>query len=118
MLDDQESLQLQGVYGESYQTEQKEFAGYEFVKVEGEEQGIFNETTPTIVYHYKKVTENPDDNDNNGNNGNNGNKGYNGNNGNNSNKGSHITNVNNKITKKQTRIKTKKHFHSLENNVK
>ncbi len=127
LLDDQESLQLQGVYGESYQTEQKEFAGYEFVKVEGEEQGIFNETTPTIVYHYKKVTENPDDNDNNGNNGNNGNKGYNGNNGNkgyngnngnNSNKGSHITNVNNKITKKQTRIKTKKHFHSLENNVK
>ncbi|MGX7173844.1 alpha/beta fold hydrolase [Enterococcus ratti] len=59
LLNDQEALQLQGAYGDRYKTEQKKFAGYEFVKIEGEQQGIFNEVTPTVIYHYKKIMEEP-----------------------------------------------------------
>lgn len=129
LLTDQESLQLQGAYGDSYQTEQKEFAGYKFVKVEGAEQGVFNETTPTIVYHYKKVTEKPGDNGNGNGNGNsngngngndngngnsndngngNGNGNSNGNANNDGKNGHHVSNVNHKITKKAETSQNKK----------
>ncbi|EOH45989.1 hypothetical protein SSI_02032 [Enterococcus faecium EnGen0191] len=36
-------------------TEQKTFEGYELANVEGPTEGVFNETIPTIIYHYKKI---------------------------------------------------------------
>ena len=55
LLKDQDEIQLYGAYGENYVTEQKTFEGYELANVEGPTEGVFNETTPTIIYHYKKI---------------------------------------------------------------
>lgn len=55
LLKDQDEIRLYGVYGENYVTEQKTFEGYELANVEGPTEGVFNETTPTIIYHYKKI---------------------------------------------------------------
>ncbi|HGF7793411.1 TPA: alpha/beta fold hydrolase [Enterococcus faecium] len=55
LLKDQDEIQLYGAYGENYMTEQKTFEGYELVNVEGPTEGVFNETIPTIIYHYKKI---------------------------------------------------------------
>ncbi len=54
LLKDQDEIQLYGAYGENYATEQKTFEGYELANVEGPTEGVFNETIPTIIYHYKK----------------------------------------------------------------
>lgn len=54
LLKDQDEIRLYGAYGENYVTEQKTFEGYELANVEGPTEGVFNETTPTIIYHYKK----------------------------------------------------------------
>lgn len=55
LLKDQDEIRLYGAYGENYVTEQKTFEGYELANVEGPTEGVFNETTPTIIYHYKKI---------------------------------------------------------------
>lgn len=55
LLKDQDEIWLYGAYGENYVTEQKTFEGYELANVEGPTEGVFNETTPTIIYHYKKI---------------------------------------------------------------
>lgn len=55
LLKDQDEIRLYGTYGENYVTEQKTFEGYELANVEGPTEGVFNETTPTIIYHYKKI---------------------------------------------------------------
>lgn len=55
LLKDQDEIQLYGAYGENYVTEQKTFEGYELANVEGPTEGVFNETIPTIIYHYKKI---------------------------------------------------------------
>ncbi|PQE64141.1 MucBP domain-containing protein [Enterococcus faecium] len=55
LLKDQDEIQLYGTYGENYMTEQKTFEGYELANVEGPTEGVFNETIPTIIYHYKKI---------------------------------------------------------------
>lgn len=55
LLKDQDEIQLYGAYGENYVTEQKTFEGYELANVEGPTEGVFNVTTPTIIYHYKKI---------------------------------------------------------------
>ncbi len=55
LLKDQDEIRLYGAYGENYVTEQKTFEGYELANVEGPTEGFFNETTPTIIYHYKKI---------------------------------------------------------------
>ncbi|EGP5032240.1 prolyl oligopeptidase family serine peptidase [Enterococcus faecium] len=55
LLKDQDEIRLYGAYGENYVTEQKTFEGYELANVEGPTEGGFNETTPTIIYHYKKI---------------------------------------------------------------
>lgn len=55
LLKDQDEIQLYGAYGENYMTEQKTFEGYELANVEGPTEGVFNETIPTIIYHYKKI---------------------------------------------------------------
>ena len=55
LLKDQDEIQLYGAYGENYVTEQKTFEGYELANVEGPTEGVFNETAPTIIYHYKKI---------------------------------------------------------------
>lgn len=55
LLKDQDEIRLYGAYGENYVTEQKTFEGYELANVEGPNEGVFNETTPTIIYHYKKI---------------------------------------------------------------
>ena len=55
LLKDQDEIRLYGAYGENYVTEQKTFEGYELANVEGSTEGVFNETTPTIIYHYKKI---------------------------------------------------------------
>lgn len=54
LLKDQDEIWLYGAYGENYVTEQKTFEGYELANVEGPTEGVFNETAPTIIYHYKK----------------------------------------------------------------
>ncbi|WP_395527858.1 alpha/beta fold hydrolase [Enterococcus lactis] len=55
LLKDQDEIWLYGAYGENYVTEQKTFEGYELANVEGPTEGVFNETAPTIIYHYKKI---------------------------------------------------------------
>lgn len=55
LLKDQDEIWLYGSYGENYVTEQKTFEGYELANVEGPTEGVFNETAPTIIYHYKKI---------------------------------------------------------------
>ena len=55
LLKDQDEIRLYGAYGENYVTEQKTFEGYELANVEGPTEGVFNETAPTIIYHYKKI---------------------------------------------------------------
>lgn len=55
LLKDQDEIRLYEAYGENYVTEQKTFEGYELANVEGPTEGVFNETTPTIIYHYKKI---------------------------------------------------------------
>ncbi|MEX1499289.1 alpha/beta fold hydrolase [Enterococcus sp. C60(2024)] len=55
LLKDQDEIWLYGAYGENYVTEQKTFEGYELANVEGPTEGVFNETVPTIIYHYKKI---------------------------------------------------------------
>ncbi len=55
LFKDQDEIRLYGAYGENYVTEQKTFEGYELANVEGPTEGVFNETTPTIIYHYKKI---------------------------------------------------------------
>lgn len=55
LLKDQDEIRLYGAYGENYVTEQKTFEGYELANVEGPTEGVFNETTPTIIYQYKKI---------------------------------------------------------------
>ncbi len=55
LLKDQDEIRLYGAYGENYVTEQKTFEGYELANVEGPTEGVFNDTTPTIIYHYKKI---------------------------------------------------------------
>lgn len=55
LLKDLDEIRLYGAYGENYVTEQKTFEGYELANVEGPTEGVFNETTPTIIYHYKKI---------------------------------------------------------------
>lgn len=55
LLKDQDEIRLYGAYGENYVTEQKTFEGYELANVEGPTEGVFNETTPTIIYLYKKI---------------------------------------------------------------
>ena len=55
LLKDQDEIWLYGAYGENYVTEQKTFEGYELANVEGPTEGVFNETIPTIIYHYKKI---------------------------------------------------------------
>ncbi|MDV4936563.1 MucBP domain-containing protein [Enterococcus faecium] len=55
LLKDQDEIRLYGAYGENYVTEQKTFEGYELANIEGPTEGVFNETTPTIIYHYKKI---------------------------------------------------------------
>ena len=55
LLKDQDEIRLYGAYGENYVTEQKTFEGYELANVEGPTEGVFNETIPTIIYHYKKI---------------------------------------------------------------
>lgn len=55
LLKDQDEIWLYGAYGENYVTEQKTFEGYELANVEGPTEGVFNETAPTIIYHYKKT---------------------------------------------------------------
>ncbi len=55
LLKDQDEIRLYGAYGENYVTEQKTFEGYELANVEGPTEGVFNETTPTIIYYYKKI---------------------------------------------------------------
>ncbi len=55
LLKDQDEIRLYGAYGENYVTEQKTFEEYELANVEGPTEGVFNETTPTIIYHYKKI---------------------------------------------------------------
>lgn len=55
LLKDQDEIRLYGAYGENYVTEQKTFEGYELANVEGPTEGVFNVTTPTIIYHYKKI---------------------------------------------------------------
>ena len=59
LLKDQDEIQLYGAYGENYMTEQKTFEGYELANVEGPTEGVFNETIPTIIYHYKKIPVSP-----------------------------------------------------------
>lgn len=55
LLKDQDEIWLYGAYGENYVTEQKTFEGYELANVEGPTEGVFNETAPTIIHHYKKI---------------------------------------------------------------
>lgn len=55
LLKDQDEIWLYGAYGENYVTEQKTFEGYKLANVEGPTEGVFNETAPTIIYHYKKI---------------------------------------------------------------
>lgn len=55
LLKDQDEIWLYGAYGENYVTEQKTFEGYELANVEGPTEGVFNETAPTIIYHYKII---------------------------------------------------------------
>jgi LPXTG-motif cell wall-anchored protein len=54
-LIDKDELELTGTYGDAYQTEKKAFDGYKLVQIEGTEKGTFNETTPTVTYHYEKI---------------------------------------------------------------
>ena len=43
-----------GNYGESYETEQKDLRGYNFVSAEGQKTGTFGAENLTVVYHYEK----------------------------------------------------------------
>ncbi len=58
----EDCLVLSGTYGEPYKTEEKNFAGYKLLSVDGPTEGTFNEKVPTITYIYQKEAVKPDDN--------------------------------------------------------
>lgn len=49
-----DSEELTGEEGESYEAEQKEIDGYEFVEVNGDEEGEYGEDDATVEYVYEK----------------------------------------------------------------
>ena len=51
-----ESYEIEGLRGDSYKTEKKEFEGYKLVRVEGEEIGELTEEGKEVIYHYEKKT--------------------------------------------------------------
>ncbi|MFV0395088.1 MAG: MucBP domain-containing protein [Coprobacillaceae bacterium] len=48
---------INGTYGDTYKTSEKNFLGYEFLSVEEEENRIFTDIEKVIIYRYKKVSD-------------------------------------------------------------
>lgn len=48
--------EIEGLEGELYQTEEREFEGYNFVKTEGEVSGEMAEDEILVKYYYKKIS--------------------------------------------------------------
>ena len=46
---------INGHVEETYQTERKNISGYEYVKVEGQENGQMTEEKQNVIYYYKKI---------------------------------------------------------------
>lgn len=57
------TVTAQEAVGTPYETMKKEFAGYELLRVEGNEVGLFIDGEINVVYVYRKVVETPDKSD-------------------------------------------------------
>src|SRR5699024_5513905 len=53
----EDSEELTGEVGETYESEQKDIDGYEFVEVNGEEEGEYGEDDATVEYVYEEESE-------------------------------------------------------------
>ena len=51
-----DSYEVNGLYGDSYETEEKSFEDYNFVEVVGQEVGTLTEETKEVTYFYEKKT--------------------------------------------------------------